>query len=408
MRLVHFSSDSFFSGIIDSQLLAPLRLLGEKAPDIQRAAVFLTSLRHLRDPHVKRRADEVRRVLPGVALHFKYRLMGACPGQIPLWAGQLRRSIRRFGWGGAEPIIVHCRGESTAVAALRLKRRDSRLRILLDIRGASEDELHYAGWLGGYLARRNRRQLEDSMAGADAVNAVSQRLMEHLRQKGLLRPQALTSVVPCCVNTSTFYFAEEQRRQRRQELGLHDKFVVCYSGAMRHWQRPDAIAAAFAAIRSAMPDAHLLVLTTEAAIFQEHLGRAGIASHDVTMRAVKHNEVATHLMAADLALLLREDNLTNQVACPVKFSEYLRCGLPVMLTRYIGDLGELVNREQVGCTIGFPVDREEVIQAAGTIRRRLEAEGDAYRRRCSLLAQQTLSWDGQLEKLIGIYQALAR
>ena len=41
-------------------------------------------------------------------------------------------------------------------------------------------------------------------------------------------------------------------------MGLDGKFVVTYCGSMAHWQRPDAVAAAFAAIQASMPDAHLL------------------------------------------------------------------------------------------------------------------------------------------------------
>ena len=408
MRLVYFSSDSFFSGILNSQILVPLRLLGEKIPGVQRNVVFLTSIRSLRDKARKPREEEIRRALPGVAIHFKYRPISYCPGGNYIWAGQLRRSIRRFGITGNEPIIVHCRGEDTAVAAAKLKRRDKRLRILLDVRGASEGEASYAGWLRGYVKRRSRRQLEEAMAGADAVNVVSRRLLEHLCQEGLVQSQLLTSVVPCCVNTSDFYFSPRRRQARREELGLQDKFVVCYSGAMRRWQRPDAIAAAFAAIRGAMPDAHLLVLTKEAFLIEEHLGSAGVASRDVTIRSAAHEDVATYLMAADLGVLLREDNLTNRVACPVKFSEYLRCGLPVLLTEHIGDLGALVNRERLGCTVRFPLDQEEVTQAAWTVRRWLETEEDAYRERCSMLAEKHMSWNGQIDKLIEVYRVLSK
>ena len=408
LRLIHFSSDSFFSGVVDSQVLAPLRLLGERMPGMQRAALFLTSIRHWREERLKVREEEVRRALPGVAIQFKHRLMSFCPAQSRIWAGQLRRSIRAFGMDGKQPIIVHCRGESPAVPAALLKRRDPRIRVLLDVRGSSEDESGYAGWMRGYLTWRSRRRLAAAAAGADAVSAVSNRLMEHLRQMGLVSPRIPTSVVPCCVNTQAFYFSPNQRQSRRTELGLQDKFVVCYCGATGHWQRPDLVVEAFAAIRVAMPDAHLLVLTKEAPVFEEHLRSAGVDMRNVTFYAAPHSQVATYLMAADMGLLLRDDNLTNRVACPVKFSEYLRCGLPVLLTEYVGDAAELVKREELGGTVHLPMDREEVVQAARTIRQRLDAQGDSYRQRCSLLAERLLSWEGQVDKLIGVYQALAR
>ena len=87
MRLVYFSSDSFYSGVLDSQVLAPLHLLSERMPDVQRAIVFLTSIRALRDQARLPREAEIRRALPAVAVHFKFRPVSYFPGWSHIWAG---------------------------------------------------------------------------------------------------------------------------------------------------------------------------------------------------------------------------------------------------------------------------------------------------------------------------------
>ncbi|HRN37811.1 MAG TPA: hypothetical protein PLL18_12975, partial [Flavobacteriales bacterium] len=54
------------------------------------------------------------------------------------------------------------------------------------------------------------------------------------------------------------------------------------------------------------------------------------------------------LVGCDHALLIREDAITNRVASPTKFAEYLACGLPVVISPYIGDFSGEVDRERLG------------------------------------------------------------
>jgi glycosyltransferase involved in cell wall biosynthesis len=109
-----------------------------------------------------------------------------------------------------------------------------------------------------------------------------------------------------------------------------------------------------------------------------------------------------------VGLLLREDTLTNRVASPVKFAEYLRCGLPVILTPYIGDFYGLVRSEDVGRAISFPVKEKEVVEAAREIRHRLETAENDYRQLCSRVAAENFSWKGKIEELSHAYQTLGR
>lgn len=57
-------------------------------------------------------------------------------------------------------------------------------------------------------------------------------------------------------------------------------------------------------------------------------------------------EVPNYLNAADIGVIWRNNDIVNNVACPVKFSEYACCGLPVLsnkgvtlIKNYIEDTG---------------------------------------------------------------------
>jgi hypothetical protein len=63
---------------------------------------------------------------------------------------------------------------------------------------------------------------------------------------------------------------------------------------------------------------------------------------------VAASEVPEYLVSADYGLLIREKSVTNKVASPVKFAEYLACGLPVIISEQLGDYTAFVERSQCG------------------------------------------------------------
>ncbi|MBK8338996.1 MAG: hypothetical protein IPK99_02825 [Flavobacteriales bacterium] len=68
----------------------------------------------------------------------------------------------------------------------------------------------------------------------------------------------------------------------------------------------------------------------------------------VEVKWLAHAEVAQALAICDQGIMVREHTITNQVASPTKFAEYLRAGLPVIVSEGIGDLAELVTRDRLG------------------------------------------------------------
>jgi glycosyltransferase involved in cell wall biosynthesis len=407
IRMIAFAGEGVFSPVLDSQVLVPLAALARHAPHIERTLLVLTSCRYRGSAKLPGRCAAIRAALPGVRVVFRFRTFLWVPLEDRRWARHLRRTLVECGYDGTEPIIVHCRGPGTTAAAAALKRHDERLRVLFDMRGAAVDEIANRGLLGWYLRGQGCRTRTRAFGGADALNTVSQKLAEYVRGAGLLTRDMPASVVGCCADTQRFRFDAGLRAARRRELGFDDQFVVCYCGQMSHWQRPDAVAQAFAAIRAGMPDARMLIISHEAEVLVRHLRRAGVPSDAVTVRTATHDQVASLLMAADVGLLLRENTLTNRVASPVKFAEYLRCGLPVILTPYVGDFSALATAEGVGQTVEFPPRPDEVLHAAQALRARLATEGDAYRQRCSRVAGQRFAWDAQLPQIIRLYETLA-
>lgn len=78
----------------------------------------------------------------------------------------------------------------------------------------------------------------------------------------------------------------------------------------------------------------------------------------VSNKWLKHHEVQKVLAACDYGILFRENSVTNQVASPTKFAEYLSAGLPVIISENLGDYTEFVLAEKCGMVVS---ENDEII-----------------------------------------------
>jgi len=71
-------------------------------------------------------------------------------------------------------------------------------------------------------------------------------------------------------------------------------------------------------------------------------------------------------------MLLREKNLVNRVASPIKFGEYLCCGLPLIISRGIGDTEEIIEKFGIGRLLDLEdikIEKNDVIQLINSVER---------------------------------------
>lgn len=255
-----------------------------------------------------------------------------------------------------------------------------RNKLLLDLRGAFVQELVLRGAVreGGILHRALAWMERQSFRFSDHILCVSERLVRYVTQT--LGRERATSVVPCCVDAGFFDLDPARQREIAHSLGLVGKFVVVYAGSLTSWNLLGPMLDAFAIIRQKQPDAHFLFMTPSMEQARDAFRERGFPDECCTVTSVPHQEIKDYIALGDVALLLREDNLVNRVASPVKLGEYLTCGVPVLVTPCVGDLSDLVVQHRVG----LAVDLDE-----GTFAEKLErfisevrSSREYYRRRC--------------------------
>jgi len=241
--------------------------------------------------------------------------------------------------GGKERLVIHCRGHLNAYRGLLLQEMNPALiAVIADLRGAVSDE---AGQGRGLLAKGFGRYLmnfyqqieRQVVERADAILCVSNAFKDFLQTRYDVKN---LMIIPTYVDTSRFRFSPSLRQLYREKLRIVDRTVLAYSGGVAPWQRIEDTIDLFIELKENAADMFMLFLTPEPAQLRKMIGEK-IQPHDFTVLQVPHREVPGYLSAADVGVLIREDRLTNHVAAPIKFSEYMCCGLPCILSKNIGD-----------------------------------------------------------------------
>ncbi|MCS6305164.1 MAG: hypothetical protein H8K07_16095 [Nitrospira sp.] len=190
---------------------------------------------------------------------------------------------------------------------------------------------------------------------ADRLSTVSENLRKHLSLK---TGREDITVIPSCFNERSFHFDAVAREDFRQALGVRsDDTLLCYSGGTSAWQRIEDIVSVLKGVCSRNDRYKALFLTTNPDEVTRRLLEVKFPEGQSFVKKCAHMEVHRFLSAADIGIIMRHDISVNNVASPVKVGEYLACGLPVILTRGIGDYSEMLPTAGVGLLLDETKDK---------------------------------------------------
>jgi len=256
--------------------------------------------------------------------------------------------------------IIHTRTSVPAVIGLVAARLTGR-RFLYDADSELSEEYVDGGhWRRGSAMHRLLSRIERTCRReSDAIVVLTERLRERFLDE---RPGASVTVIPCCVDVVRFRFDSTARENRRRELGAGSTKLLVYVGKIGPRYMIDETIEFAKTVRRHVGDARLLVLSHEdPAAFQAIAERHGFGAW-MDVRRASTDEIPGWLSAADAGIALIRPSASERGSSPIKISEYLAAGLPVVTTPAIGDVSAAIERESLGVVI--PEQTSDAFSAA--------------------------------------------
>jgi hypothetical protein len=279
--------------------------------------------------------------------------------------------------------IFHVRGEVPGYYLLKALKLIScnKTKVLVDIRGASIEEVQIYSPLPAILKKLkvslNKKALNCIKENNIKLSAVSLALKEYLITKGSKDDEIM---INHCLAGKDFYFDPEKRVRVRKELNLSndDICIVFSSGGSANWQNSEIV---------------MDILRHNDKVKVLNLAKKEIIHNRVINRFVPYREMPSYLCAADFGLIIRNDNIVNNVACPVKLVEYYSCGLPVihnntiaMIRNYDFLSAKSISLDEIAGLdlLAFDLDRCQLSKAAISIFG-IDQSSSIYRQICNVL-----------------------
>jgi hypothetical protein len=250
-----------------------------------------------------------------------------------------------------KPRKVICRGPFSTRLALKLRNRGLIDEVVFDARGAYTAEINEYNVIPHEKIKQEISSVEnEDIRSSDQRLAVSQALINHWKEKFDYKGENHV-VIPCTLN-SDFIFdfpSEGKIAHLRKELGYSaNDLVFVYSGSSAGWQSFELVDELLKKLMDEHPNIKLLVLSSDFGsqyqVMKKHRER-------VFVKWVPPSEVKDFLLTADVGILYRERSITNKVASPVKFAEYLSCGLKVLISDELGDYSDFSAKHDLKYTI---------------------------------------------------------
>ncbi len=140
------------------------------------------------------------------------------------------------------------------------------------------------------------------------------------------------------------------RETRRQELGIQDRIVLVYSGSLVPWNCFEEMARFCSRFQTHYPIGLPVWCSYE---WSEDSKRwAGeLISDEVRLLGLAPEEVGDILRASDVGMMFLAGTISRRTTIPIKFAEYLACGLPVVLNAGLIDPEAIVKKYRVGVVL---------------------------------------------------------
>lgn len=316
---------------------------------------------------------------------------------------KFRRQIKRYLENNKPKIIICSRGEIIYYDIIKKYCLRSACKIYIDVHGCHEELIEYNSGLKSKIGKVLTGALNYGWNKLFEINSnilvVSEYMKQYLEENFRINNNKFI-VIPCGTDNklNSVNNMLDTRKKWREKLGFAESdIVLVYSGGISKWQMIDTTLEVFNSLLCTNPNIKVCIFSSQKEPFSMFLEENCQKSN---FRSLKNYEVTEALTCCDIGFILREDTLTNKVAFPTKFAEYLEGGLGIILSGVYSQ-EKIVEENKLGIiiddinTINIDILSTKINQLI-QIR---EANLGEYYKRCREVTEKQLNYKINVNKL---------
>jgi len=231
-----------------------------------------------------------------------------------------------------------CRGPLATVLA-----QSHFVKVVHDGRAAVKAEIEEYNSTGGNEQLNNDfcEAEQQAVLKSDFNIAVSHQLVKYWQRE--FNYQSKTHVViPCTLTSAT------NEAIITPDVAENQTVRIVYAGGTSGWQSFEKVVDLLKDLLHRQSNVNVLFLTQEHKAVDELIA---VFPNRCERKFVTHQAVNAILQSCDYGILIRDNKVTNRVASPVKFAEYLNAGLSVLISEGVGDFSAFVTQHQCGMIV---------------------------------------------------------
>ena len=251
--------------------------------------------------------------------------------------------------------IIHCRSYLATLMAVFIKLFHPKISIVFDVRGFYPEEgVVHGCWKINSQTYKLWKKIEKILfSKSDHIIALSDQFRKHIID---IVPGAKCSLVLASVNTDKFKYDKNKRENIREKIGFNGSVAFVYSGGLGSWHDPKYLSKMFGEIKKRIPKSKFLILTSYNKINLVNIFKNdGLSKSDYLIFNLRQEEVPEYLISVDFGVVplknIKNDPAMQLIArtmIGLKVSEYLACGLPIIMNPDIKGLGSLMKKHKIG------------------------------------------------------------
>lgn len=322
-----------------------LRLIKNRAETLLDVYGVTTDFEVVRyKPHLKRPQEKIK--------CGEYHAYGHRIWDRPFVMKRMLKDIERLSLKNNYHAVVFSSGSVFSILP-EVKKLLPNAKYIADIHGAAEELIEFPaeGVLRNMIQKiaykRSKHIDRKYLPKFDAFFAVSDALIQYAKKEFVLNDKIFFKV-PCSISDATVDkdIILSNRAIYRKKYQLDDnQLLFIYSGGTSPWQCIDKSVVLFKEIKknnSCCSNAKMLIMTGNIDKVKQY------ETDDILIDTYPGSEVRKVLCAGDFAFMLRDDFITNNVAYPNKFLEYVSCGLKILATPYVHDIAAQIKNYDFG------------------------------------------------------------